>query len=98
MKIGEVAEVWSCRTGTMLWPKRARLWPSGRATCCTLASSFSAKPASKKRSMGMSSPSSQTTGSVTPSMPSLPWSCQAHEGVMMKSPGCIVVRSPPTVV
>ena len=48
----------------MLWPKRARLWPSGRATCCTLASSFSAKPASKKRSIGMSSPSSHTTGSA----------------------------------
>jgi len=57
-----------------------------------------AKPASKKRSIGMSSPSSQTTGSLTPSMPSLPWSCQAHDGVMMKSPGYIVVRSPATVV
>ncbi|CKT19852.1 Uncharacterised protein [Mycobacterium tuberculosis] len=46
----------------------------------------------------MSSPSSHTTGSTLPPMPSLPWSCQAHDGVMMKSPGYMVVRSPPTVV
>jgi hypothetical protein len=55
---------------------------------------FSAKPASKKRTIGMSRPSSHTTG---PSA-SLPWSCQVQLGVMMKSPGRIVVRSPSTAV
>ena len=44
--------------------------------------------------MGMSSPSSQTTG---PSA-SLPWSCQVPEGVMMKSPSCITAFSPSTAV
>ena len=34
----------------------------------------------------MSRPSSQTTGSS----PGLPWSWNVHDGVMMKSPGCIV--------
>ncbi len=43
---------------------------------------------------GMSSPSSQITGSGV----SLPWSCHSQDGVMMKSPGCITVRSPPTAV
>ena len=42
----------------------------------------------------MSRPSIHTTGSL----PGLPWSCQVHEGVMMKSPGNMVVRSPSTAV
>jgi hypothetical protein len=42
----------------------------------------------------MSSPSSQAHGPL----PSLPWSCQAHDGVMTKSPARMVVRSPPTAV
>src|SRR3569833_4741856 len=46
----------------------------------------------------MSRPSSQITGSPPCSAAGLPWSCQVQEGVMMKSPGAIVTRSPFTAV
>jgi len=44
--------------------------------------------------MRMSSPSIHTTGSF----PGLPWSWKVQDGVMMKSPGTMVVRSPSTAV
>ncbi len=50
--------------------------------------------ASTLRTSGMSSPSSQITGS----RPSWPWSCQRIGGVMMKSPGSIAHLTPSTVV
>jgi hypothetical protein len=55
---------------------------------------FDAQAASKLRTRGMSSPSSQITGS----MPSWPWSCQRMGGVMMRSPGSMAHRTPSTVV
>ena len=65
----------SCRSGPA---RRLR----ARVAACDFAALFSAKPASRKRTSGMSRPSSQTTGS----RPSLPWSWKVHDGVMMKSP------------
>ena len=44
--------------------------------------------------MGMSSPSSHTTGRSD----SLPCSCQSPEGVVMKSPSRMTAFSPSTVV
>ena len=82
------------RAGNGLLDGLLELVPSARVTFCDFEASFCAKPASKKRSIGMSRPSSHTTGAAA----SWPWSCQVQLGVMMKSPGCIVVRSPSTAV
>ena len=56
--------------------------------------SRSTNEASRNWISGMSSPSSQKIGSSE----SLPWSCQAMYGVMTKSPGRMIVRSPSTAV
>ncbi len=78
----------------MLAPKRATDEPSLRETGCTSSGNTSWNCAAKACTMRMSRPSIQTTGSL----PGWPWSCQVHDGVMMKSPGFMVVRSPSTAV
>jgi len=53
-----------------------------------------AKLASKWRTVGMSSPSSQIIGAAL----ALPWSCHCQPGVSTRSNGCITARSPSTAV
>ena len=93
--MGEVCRAGFQSTGSRPLANLASDVPSGAVTACSSLSPFSAKPALNIATSGMSSPSSQTMGFWSNS---LPWSCQVQVGVMTKSPSRMMVRSPSTAV
>ena len=83
-------------SGTRPCPKRAADELSLRETGRTSSRNLGELRGEGLHDADVEVPSIQTR--ATGSLPGLPWSCQAQDGVMMKSPGRIVVRSPSTAV
>ena len=79
--------------GAMLWPQRAKLLPSARVLL-RLAGVVLREAGVEEADHGnvqAIEPDHRSVGLVA-------WSCQVQLGVMMKSPGRMMVRSPSTAV
>jgi hypothetical protein len=71
--------------------------PSGRLTFCELGAAVLGE-ARVEEAQHRDVQAVEPDHRVSLDAASLPWSCQVQLGVMMKSPGRIVVRSPSTAV